>query len=43
MRLDLNDWFDLSRPGSYRVHVTFAADSGVGSRETYDWHFKVGE
>ena len=43
MRLDLNDWFDLTRPGSYRVHVTFAADSGVGSGETYDWHFKVGE
>ena len=43
MPIDLNDWFDLARPGSYRVHVTFAADSGVGEGSTNDWYFTVGE
>jgi hypothetical protein len=43
MELDLNDWFDLTRRGSYRVQVTFAADSGVGVGSTNSWHFTVGE
>ncbi len=43
MPIELNDWFDLARPGSYRVHVTFAADSGVGEGSTNDWYFTVGE
>ncbi len=41
MRLDLNDWFDLKRPGSYRVRVAFAADSGLGEGATNDRHFTV--
>jgi hypothetical protein len=41
MRLDLNDWFDLSRPGSYRVHVKFAAGSSVGEGEANPWYFTV--
>ncbi len=43
MRLDLNDWFDVTSPGSYRAHLTFAADSGVGAGESTDWHFTVGD
>ena len=43
MRLDLNDWFDLTRPGSYRVRVTFAADSGVGAGTSNDRYFTIGE
>ena len=41
MRLDLNDWFDLERPGSYRVRVAFAADSGLGEGATNDRHFTI--
>lgn len=43
MRIDLNDWIDLTRPGSYRVRVAFAADSGVGQGTTNDWYFTVGD
>jgi hypothetical protein len=41
MRLDLNDWFDLNRPGSYRVRLAFAADSGLGEGATNDRYFTV--
>jgi hypothetical protein len=41
MRLDLNDWFDLTRPGSYRVRVTFTADSGVAEGAANPWDFTV--
>jgi hypothetical protein len=41
MQLDLNEWFDMTRPGSYRVHVAFAADSGVGQGTSNNWHFTV--
>jgi hypothetical protein len=43
VQLDLNDWFDLTRTGSYRVHVAFTADSGVGEGTSNDWHFTVGD
>jgi hypothetical protein len=43
MQLNLNDWFDLSRPGTYFVRLTFTADSGVGEGTSNDWHFSVGE
>ena len=43
MRLDLNDWFDLGKPGSYRVRIAFAADSGVGEGNSLDWYFTVGD
>ena len=43
MRLDLNDWFHLTRPGTYRVRVAFAADSGFGEGTSNDWYFTVGD
>jgi len=43
MRLDLNDWFDLTRPGAYHLRVRFAADSGVGEGASNDWYFTVGD
>ena len=42
MRLELNDSFDMKRPGSYRVQITFAADSGLGIGKT-EWDFTVGD
>ena len=42
MRFDLNDWFDVSKTGSYRVDVAFAADAGVGKGTSNDWTFTVG-
>jgi hypothetical protein len=41
MRIDLNDWLDLTRRGNYRVRCTFTADSGLGAG-TIDWWFTVG-
>jgi hypothetical protein len=43
LRLDLTDWFDLTRPGSYRVRLRFSGDSGVGEGASNDWSFTVGE
>jgi hypothetical protein len=42
MRLDLNDWFDLTRPGQYRFRVSFTTDSGVGEGSATEAHFQVG-
>ena len=42
MRLDLNDWFDLTKPGKYRAGVTFAADSGFGEGSSGEVFFEVG-
>lgn len=42
MRFDLNDWFDLTKPGAYRLHVTFTADSGIGEGVSNDAFFQVG-
>jgi hypothetical protein len=42
LRLDLDDWFDLTRPGSYRARAVFSADSGLGEGKTNDWYFNVG-
>jgi hypothetical protein len=42
MRLDLNDWFDLTTPGKYRLRVTFAADSGIGKGSSSEAYFQVG-
>lgn len=42
-RLDLRDWFDLSRPGQYRLVVTFGAVSGVGSGDAGELRFRSGE
>ena len=42
MRIDLNDWFDLTMPGPYRLRVTFAAASGVAEGSASEVHFRVG-
>jgi hypothetical protein len=42
-RLDLVDWFDLTKPGSYRVRVKFAADSGVGGGTSNDTYFRIAD
>ena len=43
MRFDLNDWFDLSKPGRYRFRVTFDADSGIGEGSASEVYFQVGD
>jgi hypothetical protein len=43
IRLDLNDQFDLTKPGTYRIQVMFTADSGVGEGGSNHWLFTVGE
>jgi hypothetical protein len=42
MRLDLNDWFALTKPGSYRVRVNFEADSGLGAGSATEAYFRLG-
>jgi hypothetical protein len=42
MRIDLNDWYDLSKPGKYRLRAVFAADSGMGEGSAADVSFQVG-
>lgn len=41
--VELNDWFHLTRPGTYRVRVTFASDSGFGEGASNDRYVIVGE
>jgi hypothetical protein len=43
MRLELNDWFNLTNPGRYRVRVTFAADSGIGEGVSSEAIFQFGD
>lgn len=43
MRLDLKEWFDLSRPGLYQVWVTFSAESGFGEGTSNRWYFTMGD
>jgi hypothetical protein len=42
-RIDLTDWFDLTRPGAYQVTLKFAADSGLGAGTSNEWRFMVGD
>jgi hypothetical protein len=42
MRFDLSDWFDLTKPGCYRLRVTFTADSGLGEGAASEVNFQVG-
>ncbi len=42
MRLDPADWFDVSRPGRYRLAVKFDRDSGVGEGYGTEVYFQVG-
>jgi hypothetical protein len=41
-RLDPADWFDVSRPGRYRLAVKFDSDSGVGEGYGTEVYFQVG-
>ena len=41
-RLDPADWFDVTRPGQYRLGVTFDRDSGVGEGFGSEVYFQVG-
>ena len=43
MQLDLNDWFDLTKPGIYFVAVRFTADSGMGDGESVRSDFTIRE
>ena len=43
MRVDVNDWYDISKPGKYRLGVTFAASSGLGEGSSSDAYFQVGD
>ena len=42
VRLDLNDWFDLTKPGKYGVTVIFEAGSGIGEGSSSQAYFQVG-
>jgi hypothetical protein len=42
MRLKLDDWFDVTKPGQYRFRVSFTTDSGVGEGNATEAHFQVG-
>jgi hypothetical protein len=43
LRVDLNDWFDLSKPGRYHAGVVFTNDSGVGEGSSSQVYFQVGD
>ena len=43
MRLDLADWFDLTKPGKYHIGVNFTADSGIGEGSSSEASFQVGD
>jgi hypothetical protein len=42
-RIDLRDWFDLSRSGSYHLVITFGDEAGLGPGVSGDVHFRLGE
>jgi hypothetical protein len=42
-RLDLRDWFDLSRPGQYRLEVVLNPDSGIAPASAGGLYFVLGE
>ncbi len=43
MQIDLSDWFGALGAGTYRVHLTFAKNSGLGEGTTNDAYFAIGE
>ena len=43
MRVDLNDWFDMTKPGNYRLNVSFTARSGLGEGSSSNAYFQVGD
>lgn len=42
MRIDVNDWFDLSAPGRYSVTAVVAPESGLGEATIRGYTFQVG-
>jgi len=40
-RLDLNDWFPITRPGLYRLRLTVRDDSGLGEGSSNEVSFPV--
>ena len=42
IRFDVNDWFDLSRPGRYRLRVDFTPEAGIGAGAVGEVLFQVG-
>jgi hypothetical protein len=43
LRFDLGDWFDLKKPGGYRLRVSFAANSGLGEGSSSEVLFHTGD
>jgi hypothetical protein len=43
MQLDLNEWFDLTKPGNYIVSVSFSGDSWMGDGESVRSAFTIRE
>jgi hypothetical protein len=43
IRFDLDNWFDMTRPGMYRLIVTFTASSGLGEGSSGEVRFQVGD
>jgi hypothetical protein len=43
IRLDLTEWFDLTRPGNYHLGMEIAAESGIGEGSSSLVYFDVGE
>jgi hypothetical protein len=41
MRFDVNDWFDATKPGTYRLRVNLAADSGIGEGWSNEAYFQI--
>ncbi len=41
MQIDLTDWFDLTKPGSYSVRLQFTDESGFGEGMSNDASFTV--
>jgi hypothetical protein len=41
MRLELSDWFDVTKTAKYRLGVTFTAESGLGEGAASEAHFQV--
>jgi hypothetical protein len=40
-RLDLNDLFEITKPGSYRLKFVFTRDAGLGEGESNEARFSL--
>jgi hypothetical protein len=43
MPIELTEWFDLTRTGSYRVHLSLTVDSGLGEGTSNELYLTVGD